>query len=146
MKSIFTSLLGLLVAGFVLSQVYAQANKPASAGVYTAQQAERGKSLYQSKCAMCHSDDLTGGGTAPSLAGDDFIAGWSGQPLANLFDTIHTSMPADQPGSLTMPQAADIVSYLLSFNKFPPGQTELSPDDAALKQILIDKAPAAPKN
>jgi hypothetical protein len=36
-------------------------------------------------------------------------------------------------------------AFLLSSNKFPAGQTELPADTDHLKNILFDKAPAAPR-
>ena len=49
-------------------------------------------------------------------------------------------MPQDKPGSLGRQQAADIVAYILSFNKAPAGQTELPGDADQLKTVSI--APA----
>jgi len=130
--------------GFAANIFYAQSNAPASAGVYTTEQARRGNTLYQAQCVSCHSDDLQGSGMTPPLAGDDFMANWSGRPVAALFDKVQKTMPADHPGSLTRPQTADLVAFLLSSNNFPAGKTELPTDPGSLKQILIDKAP--PKN
>jgi S-disulfanyl-L-cysteine oxidoreductase SoxD len=52
-------------------------------------------------------------------------------------------MPADHPGSLTRPEAADLLAYILSFNKFPAGKTELPSDEDSLKKIMLPKP--APK-
>src|SRR5580692_9097642 len=48
-------------------------------GVYTAAQADRGKTLYAANCASCHGPMLDGSGAAPPLAGADFIGNWKGQ-------------------------------------------------------------------
>ena len=47
-------------------------------------------------------------------------------------------MPADDPGSLSAEQTADIVAVLLSVDKFPAGKTELGSETEALKQIRIE--------
>jgi hypothetical protein len=46
-------------------------------------------------------------------------------------------MPGDNPGSLNRQQVADVVSFILSFNKYPAGQMELATDGDALKAIKI---------
>ncbi len=146
MRPIFALLLGVAICGGVSNVVHAQDSTPASSGVYTEQQAARGSALYQSKCASCHGADLSGGGTSPALAGPDFLANWTGRPVAALFDTIHKTMPADQPGTLTTQQAADLIAFLLRANRFPAGKTELPADTVHLKHILMDQAPSAPGN
>ena len=108
-------------------------------GVYTAAQAERGKTAYNKECAACHSETLDGGGQAPPLAGAEFIGNWAGQPLAELFDKMQSSMPADKPGQLSPSTNADILAYLLSASKFPAGQTELPAAAESLKKIRVEK-------
>jgi mono/diheme cytochrome c family protein len=139
-------LLGLLACGVVSVELHAQATMLTSSGVYTAPQAARGGALYQSKCSLCHGPDLSGDGMAPPLAGPDFSTHWAGQTLADLFDQIHTAMPSDQPGTLSAQQAADLVAFLLSSNKFPAGQAELPATMDHLKLILIDGGPPSPAN
>ena len=134
----FAIFLGTLLCGVVPVAVHAQSGKQASSGVYTAEQATRGAALYQSKCAECHGPDLAGGGTSPALVGSDFSTSWSGKPVATLFNAIHTSMPSDRPGSLTLQQTADVVAFLLKVNSYPAGKTELPTDADRLKSILID--------
>src|ERR1700741_9100 len=107
-------------------------------GVYTEAQAGRGKSIYASSCAGCHGDTLEGSGQIPSLAGPEFLNDWKGQTLADLFDKMKTTMPADSPGKLTNEQNIDVLAYLLSFNKFPAGSAELRYDREILQRIRID--------
>jgi len=59
----------------------------------------------------------------------------SGQTLADLFDRIQTTMPADAPGSLKPADAADVMAFLLSKAMFPAGETELPAEIAALKEM-----------
>jgi mono/diheme cytochrome c family protein len=108
-----------------------------AAGVYTAAQADRGKELYSMQCSACHADDLSGGGSFPPLAGADFVANWNGKTVGDLFDKIHSTMPASAPGSLTEQQTADLIAYMLSMSKYPAGMTELAAEMAPLQQITI---------
>ena len=131
----------LTVTGFMLSGLYAtvgaQATKSVKEGVYTAEQAKRGETLYKENCAACHGEDLAGSGPMPALAGNDFVANW--KTVGDLFEKTHSSMPASAPGSLSEPQTSDIIAFLLSKSNFPAGTTELAAKQDALKQIKIEK-------
>ncbi len=117
-------------AAFVLAQ-----EKSVWDGVYTDEQAQRGKQLYSDACASCHGPELTGGEMAPPLVGGDFSSDWNGLSLSDLFDRIRVSMPQNAPGSLTGQQNADILAFILQANKFPSGTTELAKDSMMLKGI-----------
>jgi cytochrome c5 len=126
----------------------ARAASPAPArniwdGVYTDDQAARGKTQYNTSCSACHMEDLSGSGQALPLAGDAFTDIWEGQTMADLLGLVQGTMPQDKPGSLTPEQALDVISYIIQVNKFPTGKDELKNDPDALKNILITKkAPA----
>jgi mono/diheme cytochrome c family protein len=107
-------------------------------GVYTDEQANRGQGLYKEHCASCHADTLTGGEMSPPLAGGDFLSNWNGLTLGELFERIRTTMPLNKAGKLTREVNADITAYILSFNKFPAGKTELPHSTEFLKQIRIE--------
>ena len=47
-------------------------------GVYSAAQAERGKTSFNSSCLRCHGDKLQGN-TAPALSGDRFFTTWGSE-------------------------------------------------------------------
>ena len=140
MKPVLVFLLSSILCWAAVVRINAQASTTASSGIYTMEQAARGGEIYQSKCSSCHVEDLSGGGTSPALAGPDFAATWSGRPVSALFNSIHTSMPSDHPGSLTTQQVADLVAFLLKVNKYPAGKTELPGNADRLKFILIDDA------
>ena len=106
-------------------------------GVYTADQAAQGKAVFSDKCATCHGADLTGADMAPPLVGATFLGDWVGQSADDLFTRIHTTMPANDPGSLSNAQTSQVLAYILSVNQFPAGSTPLPSDDAALGQIAI---------
>lgn len=140
----------LIAVAFMTSAAYvtvrAQAPAPTKSvnqGVYTADQAKRGEALYKDQCAACHGDDLAGSGPMPPLAGPDFVASWSNKTAGDLFDKIHSSMPASAPGTLTEQQTSDIIAYMLSVGKYPAGAAELDAKMEPLLQIKIEPAGGA---
>lgn len=108
-------------------------------GVYTAEQARRGKAIYQSRCGMCHGDSLEGQGQNSPLKGTAFLNNWTGQTMADLFMKTIVMMPATNPGTLTPKETAEVIAYMLSANKFPVGKTELPSDPQSLEMIHIVK-------
>lgn len=114
----------------------AAGGKTTKDGVYSEEQAVKGKTSYNDKCGACHGEDLTGGGFAPALAGEGFLAGWKGQKLDSLFSRIKDTMPADKPNSMSGDQTAEIVAYILKVNKAPAGAA-MSTDGTSLAQVTI---------
>jgi S-disulfanyl-L-cysteine oxidoreductase SoxD len=141
-------IIGLAVAaatgGLLGSALRAQGQSTATAGatvtsgVYTADQAKRGQAVYVDACAKCHIEDLSGGKDSPPLVGDDFLGGWKGKTVGDLFDEVRMTMPFDSPGKLTPEQYADVIAYIFSANKFPAGDKELAHDTAPLQNIQLD--------
>src|SRR5689334_705290 len=72
-------------------------------GVYTAEQATRGKEVYAGKCRSCHN---------PST-GDAFTRQWSGKTVLDFFSYIFKTMPSNDPGTLAPEDDADVVAFLL---------------------------------
>jgi len=107
-------------------------------GVFSDAQAARGKALYSENCASCHGGELTGGEMAPPLAGGEFMAGWDGLTIGDLFERVRISMPQNAPGSLSGQQNADILAFMFSANKFPAGAEELPKEAGILKQIKFE--------
>jgi mono/diheme cytochrome c family protein len=114
----------------------AQQGRTVKDGVYTADQAKRGDATFHMRCSVCHGEMLEGL-AGPPLTGDTFLGPRNNQPVADLFDKIHNTMPADAPGTLEPPQVSDLVAFILQSNKFSPGRAELGTADAALKQIAL---------
>jgi hypothetical protein len=106
-------------------------------GVYTAEQAMRGRTAYMQSCAGCHADDLRGRSTAPSLVEESFAFLWGDMPVGDLLDRIQKVMPPDRPGSLPAQTYRDIVAFVLESNGFPSGSKELDSDLDALRRITI---------
>ena len=133
-----------VICAFAWSSVlpaHAQQSPTAGGGVYTTAQANRGEAVYQKRCASCHGAALAGN-AGPPLAGQDFLTIWNNQPVSDLFDKIHNTMPLDNPGTLTNPEVADVVAYILQTNKLPAGTAELTPTNTA--RISLSSTTARP--
>jgi mono/diheme cytochrome c family protein len=135
----------LVMVGASILTLKAQTSRNAWDGVYTAEQAAQGKALFQSKCATCHGAELTGAEMAPPLVGAVFLGDWVGQSVGDLFTRVHTTMPGNDPGSLSNAETAQAIAYILSFNQFPAGTTPLPSDEQALGQITISAEKPAGK-
>lgn len=114
------------------------AGTPASAGAYSAAQAERGHAKYSSTCVACHGEDMSGADVAPALVGGTFSGNWKGQTAGDLATRIRTTMPLDNPGSLGAAAVADVTAYILSKNGYPAGQVELAKDASLQQQVKLD--------
>lgn len=114
------------------------ANSPSTlSGVYTDEQASRGKDVYAGSCRSCH--------TPASHTGATFTKWWRGKHLSDLFLYVSTRMPKNDPGSLGSDDVADVMAYLLKMNAMPAGKEELPPDADSLKKIRIEtKRSSAP--
>lgn len=97
-------------------------------GVYTDEQAERGRATYARTCSQCHTLDWYTG---------DLMKAWAEAPVFNLFEVISTTMPEDNPGSLPRRDYVDMIAYILKLNGMPPGDAELSTGASRLRQILF---------
>jgi cytochrome c5 len=107
-------------------------------GVYTAAQAEHGKTVYTRHCSRCHGEDLAGRRDYP-LSGERFMDRWEAHTLEHLFVLIRDSMPPDGINTVDPADKRDIVAYVLQQNGFPAGTTELSQDVAVLGTVGIER-------
>jgi len=114
-------------------------------GIYTKEQAERGRGFYDKVCASCHGTNLEGGTSTP-LAGAEFKASWSRPDLTldDFYYIVRKTMPKDTPGSLSRAEYCDVVAYILQQNGFEPGAKELTPDSAVMKAVRFGAPPPAP--
>lgn len=145
MKTSNSSQLGAIF--FVLVIVLAtsfssgQGNTAIWEGVYTAEQAARGESVYTEACIACHGQDLGGNSNSPGLVGMGFMFLWEGRTLGAFFETIQAEMPTDRPGQLPAQDYLDAVAYILQKNAFPEGSEELPSSIEALDSIFIVSKP-----
>src|SRR5207244_3838464 len=65
-------------------------------GVFTQDQATKGETVYNDKCAKCHGPNGAGA-DAPALVGAEFASDWDGLSLDQLFDRTRNTMPQDDP-------------------------------------------------
>lgn len=121
----------------------AAAGSSVASGAYTEEQAKRGEAVANKMCTSCHGPDLSGGEAGPALVGLEFMGNWNNLTVADFFDRVHSTMPADAPGTLTPQQTSDVAAYVFKLNKYPAGTTELPTDLAALKGIKIEGAQPA---
>lgn len=110
------------------------------AGVYTEDQAARGKATYTQNCALCHGNTLRGSNTAPALSGSTFNKHWIGAQVGDIFSYMQANMPPGRGGSLGNTAYADLAAYILQTNKYPSGATELPADPEQLT-IAIEALP-----
>jgi alcohol dehydrogenase (cytochrome c) len=125
--------LALLAAGAILAGGNVLAQTP---GPFTAAQADAGRNAYATNCMSCHQANMAGEGDALPLAGKTFIAAWGNRSTADLYNTIRTSMPYGNPGSLNAATYASLVAFILQANGATPGSSAFAPT-AAVKISTI---------
>src|SRR5262245_2899643 len=99
-------------------------------GVFTSDQAERGKKQFQQTCAACHS--------VSEHTGKNFESKWSGSTVGDVFDLVSNTMPESDPGGLKPDEYASILAFFLSESGYKQGDKELPPDLELLKKIRIE--------
>ena len=83
-------------------------------------------------CAACHS--------ITEFRGRTFRLVWAGSTVGDLFQSISTLMPKDDPGSLSPEEYSAIISYMLRENGYPAGEEDLPADASTLQHIRITVA------
>ena len=97
-------------------------------GVFTSAQAARGEQRFRQTCATCHSIEEQAGSLRSK---------WGNGTLRDLFTTISTTMPQNNPGSLSPADYASILAFYLQQSGHSPGSTELPGDPAVLRDMRI---------
>ena len=97
----------------------ANGKRSTSDGVFTAAQAERGKAVYEQSCKNCHQADFY----------VERLQRWENKPVSELFESLSTTMPADNVGSLATSEYVDVLAYVFSITGSPAGKTELTTDN-----------------
>jgi quinoprotein glucose dehydrogenase len=136
-RSLLISASVVLALLFGVSAASAQSvEAPIWTGLFTDEQAERGKANFAQSCVRCHGADLAGV-TAPSLNGDRFITAWENENLYKLFTKVRDTMPPNFGTILTDDAKLDVITYILRTNGFPVGSNELKVEPDTLEGIQI---------
>ena len=118
--------------------------------VFTAEQAERGRALYDGICVECHLSSLAGANEAPPLLGADFLDAWGAGAVVDLADTIRVTMPPEDRNSLTPQQTYDLAAFVLLRNGAAAGDDALVADSpglgASLGSLGMEGAAASPRD
>ena len=138
-----TILRGLAVFLVAVGPVAAQARRTVWDGVFTAEQAARGKTMFASTCAACHAADLSGG-NGSGLKGEVFVNHWMEGSLDALFTRVK-SMPPNR-ANLGGSAYVELVAFLLDANAFPAGAQELTAEAIPGIQIQGKNGPAPVPN
>jgi mono/diheme cytochrome c family protein len=105
------------------------AERTTAMGVYSADQAARGKDIYLTNCVSCHTPaDHTGGGFWTDLLG---------KKVDEFFKYLRENMPQDNPGAISDDDYAAVVAYTLQLNGQPAGDKPLPADTTQLHRIRI---------
>lgn len=99
------------------------------AGVYTADQAVKGREVFLGACTGCHT---------PAAHTGAVFAKWAGRPLSEYYGYVSHLMPKAAPGTLSEDEYVWVIAYLLKVNGMPAGAEELSADETLLKGVRID--------
>lgn len=125
-------------AGIWTSGAKAQTGAP---GLFTDAQAQAGQAVYRAKCGFCHDN----GGETGALAGPGFASNWGDRTTSDLYNRIKTTMPFNDPGSLSVAEASATVAYILKNNGASAGALPLTPATAAtIRTALAAPAPQQP--
>src|SRR5262249_53570963 len=137
LRLVFSALMSLV---FAIPAIAQQPNeKKIWDGVFTADQALRGKTAFEGSCARCHNVALVGSERGPAIKGPTFLSHWENDNLAGLFIKIRDTMPEGGPGTVSDEVKIDILSYVLQQNGFPAGRDELKVNLSALEDISLAK-------
>jgi S-disulfanyl-L-cysteine oxidoreductase SoxD len=129
------SLLLVLAAAPLAAQSNGDSARSVTHGVYSEDQAERGKAAFGQYCASCHETSFH--------TGEQFRMGWFGRSVADLFKTLKTTMPEDNIGGLSDEEYTRVIAYILKLNGFPAGKDSLPADSAAMRKLRIGPAAGA---
>jgi hypothetical protein len=103
------------------------------AGIYSDAQASRGEGIFNKTCLSCH--------VPTDYQGDAFQSKFVGGTVFDMFETIRSSMPQDDPGSLTTEQYTDLVAYLFKLNDLPTRAKDLPAVIDSMKAIKVEAKP-----
>lgn len=98
-------------------------------GVITTEQVARGKVVYEQSCKNCHQEDFY----------RDRLTRWENKSVEALFESVSTTMPADNVGSLATSEYLDVLAYVFSITGAPTGTTELTAENMGAVKVSAPK-------
>ncbi len=116
-------------------------------GVYTAEQAARGKEIFTSACGTCHGSKLDGAPDdqdmvpAPPLARHKFLRVWTDRTVGSLYSYTRGTMPKSNPGFMSEADYLALVAHMLATSGVPAGSEPLADDVFALGHVVIGPKP-----
>jgi mono/diheme cytochrome c family protein len=119
-KSGTLSLVAAAIGAVTVSvAAFAGGAKSTKDGVFTSEQADRGKAVYDKSCGNCHQADFY----------KERLPRYAGKPVEELFEVVSTTMPADNVGGLLTSEYVDALAYIFSITGSPSGTEELTSDN-----------------
>src|SRR5882724_8630248 len=137
--SFFVAAAALVVTAIATATPQDGTGKKIWDGVFTSEQAARGKTNFDLSCSRCHNVALIGSDRGPAIKGNTFLSHWEKDTTAGLFTKVRDTMPEGGPGTVTDDVKIDILSYILQQNGFPAGTAELTKDVSSLEDIRMAK-------
>jgi cytochrome c5 len=107
----------------------AAAPPPIWNGVYSAAQADRGKTVFTTKCERCHTDNRP-------LTGDMFMLHWEGHTVSRLVRKVIEMMPSQAVNTVNTQDKLDAIAFVLQQNGYPASGKDLS-DEPSLKTVKL---------
>ncbi len=98
-------------------------------GVYSVEQAQRGREAFTEVCRECHSSS--------EFRGRNFEFTWRRRTAWDLYREIRRTMPEDFPGGLAPQTYVDVIAYLLEINDYSPNGAELLPNEESLRRVPL---------
>jgi mono/diheme cytochrome c family protein len=135
LRIVIACALASVLAAVVSGQAAGDTETTVADGVYNQDQAKRGRTAYDAKCASCHD----GGTMGPELWGDAFQAQWENKYVREFFGRTQTTMPEDAPGTLSENEVLDIIAYVLQTNGFPAGDKAIESANALTTMKFVRK-------
>ena len=96
-------------------------------GAFTAEQAERGRIVYDEHCVACH----------PVEFYEAKLLVWQNAYVVELFDALSGTMPSENPGGLSQAQYLDVLAYVFQITGSPPGEDELTLETIDAIEIVV---------
>src|SRR2546426_6259834 len=117
--SFFVAAAALVVTAIATATPQDGTGKKIWDGVFTSEQAARGKTNFDLSCSRCHNVALIGSERGPAIKGATFLSHWDKDTIAGIFTKIRDTMPQGNASTVTDDDKLDILTYILQQNGVP---------------------------